>query len=571
MTNQKLSPAKFTLLGFQHMFAMFGATVLVPTLTGLSVSATLLFAGLGTLLFHLITGGKVPAFLGSSFAFLGGYAAVKAMPQFADGTMNWIPYAGVGVAVAGLIYVVVAGLFKIFGAQKVMRFFPPIVTGPIIICIGMILANSAINNCANNWLIAILAVVIVVAFNIWGKGMFKIIPILLGVVGSYAVAAVTGQVDFTPVKEAAWLGLPFQWKDTAFSLFGGCDGTLLLNCIITVAPIALATMMEHIGDMSAISSTVGKNFIEDPGLHRSLLGDGLATTMAALFGAPANTTYGENTGVLALTRVYNPAVVRMAAVLAVVFSFCPKFAELIHCMPAATIGGVSLILYGMISAVGVRNVVENQVDFAKSRNVIIAAVIMSLALGINFSNAGAIVFTVGQVTISLSGLAVASLVGILLNAVLPGNDYVFGKSEQVEGMIEAVQRAQAAGLRLSVMVLIGLGGRALRQSHIERTAAALNRMQPKLLSALRFIPIPGLPFPPGFEPVTEQEAVEELHDLIKLLELDHTVFRANHTSNPVPLSGRLPQDRERLCRELEYELASGTLDRNGPGILPFEL
>lgn len=364
MTNQKLSPAKFTLLGFQHMFAMFGATVLVPTLTGLSVSATLLFAGLGTLLFHLITGGKVPAFLGSSFAFLGGYAAVKAMPQFADGTMNWIPYAGVGVAVAGLIYVVVAGLFKIFGAQKVMRFFPPIVTGPIIICIGMILANSAINNCSNNWLIAILAVVIVVAFNIWGKGMFKIIPILLGVVGSYAVAAVTGQVDFTPVKEAAWLGLPFQWKDTAFSLFGGCDGTLLLNCIITVAPIALATMMEHIGDMSAISSTVGKNFIEDPGLHRSLLGDGLATTMAALFGAPANTTYGENTGVLALTRVYNPAVVRMAAVLAVVFSFCPKFAELIHCMPAATIGGVSLILYGMISAVGVRNVVENQVDFA---------------------------------------------------------------------------------------------------------------------------------------------------------------------------------------------------------------
>ena len=294
MTNQKLSPAKFTLLGFQHMFAMFGATVLVPTLTGLSVSATLLFAGLGTLLFHLITGGKVPAFLGSSFAFLGGYAAVKAMPQFADGTMNWIPYAGVGV--------VVAGLFKIFGAQKVMRFFPPIVTGPIIICIGMILANSAINNCSNNWLIAILAVVIVVAFNIWGKGMFKIIPILLGVVGSYAVAAVTGQVDFTPVKEAAWLGLPFQWKDTAFSLFGGCDGTLLLNCIITVAPIALATMMEHIGDMSAISSTVGKNFIEDPGLHRSLLGDGLATTMAALFGAPANTTYGENTGVLALTR-----------------------------------------------------------------------------------------------------------------------------------------------------------------------------------------------------------------------------------------------------------------------------
>ena len=440
MTNQKLSPAKFTLLGFQHMFAMFGATVLVPTLTGLSVSATLLFAGLGTLLFHLITGGKVPAFLGSSFAFLGGYFAVKAMPQFADGTLNWIPYAGVGVAVAGLIYVVVAGLFKIFGAQKVMRFFPPVVTGPIIIAIGLILSNSAVNNCATNWWIALLALALVVVFNIWGKGMLKVIPILLGVVGSYLVAALTGQVDFTPVANAAWIGLPFQWKDTTFSLIGNCDGALLATCIITVAPIALATMMEHIGDMSAISSTVGKNFIEDPGLHRSLLGDGLATALAALFGAPANTTYGENTGVLALTRVYNPSVVRMAAVLAVVFSFCPKFAALISCMPAATIGGVSLILYGMISAVGVRNVVENQVDFTKSRNVIIAALIIALALGINFSSAlgcdtvagtsGAVSFSLFGANVSLSGLAVASLVGIILNAILPGKDYVFGKNDQ---------------------------------------------------------------------------------------------------------------------------------------------
>ncbi len=428
--NQKLSPAKFGLLGFQHMFAMFGATVLVPALTGLSVSATLLFAGLGTLLFHLITKGKVPAFLGSSFAFLGGYFAVAGMEQFADGTMNWIPYAGVGVAVAGLIYCVVAALFKVWGPERVMRFFPPIVTGPIIICIGMILANSAINNCDDNWLIAILAVGIVIAFNIWGKGMFKIIPILLGVVGSYLVAALCGQVDFTKVAEAKWIGVPFQWEDTAFSLFGNCDWSTLLTVVLTMAPIALATMMEHIGDMSAISSTVGKNFIKDPGLHRSLLGDGLATAMAALFGAPANTTYGENTGVLALTRVYNPAVVRMAAVLAVIFSFCPKFAALISCMPAATIGGVSLILYGMISAVGVRNIVENQVDFTKSRNVIIAAMIMSLALGINFSEAGAIAFKIGTVSISLSGLAVASLVGIILNAILPGNDYTFGKNEQ---------------------------------------------------------------------------------------------------------------------------------------------
>ena len=433
MSEKKLSTGKFCLLGFQHMFAMFGATVLVPALTGLSVSATLLFAGLGTLLFHMITKRKVPAFLGSSFAFLGGYAMVRQLVEGAateGAALNWIPYAGIGVACAGLLYVLVSQLFRVFGASKVMRYFPPIVTGPIIICIGITLANSAINNCVNNWWIALLAIVVVIAANIWGKGMIKIIPILLGVVVSYLAAALCGQVDFTPVKEAAWIGLPFQMKDTVFSFFStGVEGSLLASTIAIMMPIALATMVEHIGDMCAISSTVEKNFIADPGLHRSLMGDGAATTLAALFGAPANTTYGENTGVLALTRVYEPAVVRMAAVLAIVFSFCPKFAALVSCMPAATIGGVSLILYGMISAVGVRNVVENQVDFTKSRNVIIAALIMSLSLGINFSSVGAIAFSVAGVNISLSGLAVAAIVGILLNAVLPGNDYEFGKSE----------------------------------------------------------------------------------------------------------------------------------------------
>ena len=438
MTNAKQSPAKMLLLGFQHVFAMFGATVLVPTLTGLSVSATLLFAGLGTLLFHLLTKRKVPAFLGSSFAFLGGYFAVNSLVSnynagLAEGAaaVNWIPYAGVGVACAGLLYVILSGLFKAFGPSKVMRFFPPIVTGPIIICIGITLANSAINNCAANWPVALLAVAIVVVCNIWGKGMIKIIPILLGVVGSYVVAALCGQVDFSKVADAAWLGLPFQLSDTVFAFAtDGVNGGLLASAIAMMMPIALATIIEHIGDMCAISSTVEKNFIADPGLHRSLLGDGLATAMASLFGAPANTTYGENTGVLALTKVYDPKVVRLAAIIAVLFSFCPKFAALVSCMPTATIGGVSLILYGMISAVGVRNVVENQVDFTKSRNVIIAALIMALALGINFSNAGAIAFTVFGIQISLSGLAVAALVGIILNAVLPGNDYVFGKNDQ---------------------------------------------------------------------------------------------------------------------------------------------
>lgn len=424
MTNQKLSPAKFTLLGFQHMFAMFGATVLVPTLTGLSVSATLLFAGLGTLLFHLITGGKVPAFLGSSFAFLGGYAAVKAMPQFADGTMNWIPYAGVGVAVAGLIYVVVAGLFKIFGAQKVMRFFPPIVTGPIIICIGMILANSAINNCSDNWLIAILAVVIVVAFNIWGKGMFKIIPILMGVLISYGVALIlhfcgmtnpdgSAILSFSGVSDAHFLGLP-PFQICKFNL----------TAILVMAPIAIASMMEHIGDICAISATVDQNFLEDPGLHRTLIGDGLATSLSALFGGPANTTYGENTGVLELSRVHDPRVIRLAAIFAVILGFIPKVAEVIRSMPFAIIGGISFILYGMISAIGVRNVVENHVDFTKSRNLIIAAVIMVCGLG--FKNG--LTFTIGGTTITLTGLALAAIFGILLNAILPGNDYTFGEN-----------------------------------------------------------------------------------------------------------------------------------------------
>ena len=424
---RQLGYPKMLLLGFQHMFAMFGATILVPILTGLPVSATLLFAGLGTLLFHFLTKGKVPAFLGSSFAFIGGYAAVNKL--FENQTaMNWIPYACVGVMAAGLIYLLLAALFKAFGAQKVMRFFPPIVTGPIIICIGMTLANSAINNCAANWWIAILAVAIVVACNIWGKGMIKIIPILLGVVGSYAIAAIFGQLDPAKVQQlhdAAWIGLPVHFNDTVFSLFKGCDGSLLVSSIAIMMPIALATVIEHIGDMCAISSTVGVNYVADPGLHRTLLGDGSATILAAAFGAPANTTYGENTGVLALTKVYDPKVIRIAAVLAIIFAFCPKFEALIACMPTATIGGVSMILYGMISAVGVRNVVENQVDFSKSRNVIIAALEMSLALGITFSSAGAI--SLGRV--SLSGLAVGALVGIILNAVLPGNDYVFGKNE----------------------------------------------------------------------------------------------------------------------------------------------
>ena len=427
-----LGTSRVLVLGVQHLFAMFGATVLVPAITGLNVSTTLLFAGLGTLLFHLLTGRKVPAFLGSSFAFLGGYAAIA--PMLEDGSANpLLPYACFGVAVAGLVYLVLAGLFKVYGAKKVMRFFPPIVTGPIIICIGLSLAGSAVSNCRSNWLVAVAAILVVVACNIWGKGMVKIVPILLGVVASYLVAMIVDPAAranvAAKVAEASWFGMPIIWENTAFSIFGkDFDGGLLLTSIVTIAPIALATMVEHIGDVCAISSTVGKNFVADPGLHRTLVGDGLATTLASLFGAPANTTYGENTGVLALSKVYDPMVVRLAAVFAIVLSFCPKFAAIIVAMPAATMGGVSLVLYGMISAVGVRNVVENQVDFTKSRNVLIAAMILGLAVGVSYN--GAVVIPLGSVSISLSGLAIAALVGIFMNAVLPGKDYEFGANEQ---------------------------------------------------------------------------------------------------------------------------------------------
>lgn len=417
---RKLGTTKMLVLGLQHMFAMFGATVLVPALTGLSVSTTLLFAGIGTLLFHFLAKGKVPAFLGSSFAYLAGYWAIAPNKE-----PELLPYACFGVACSGLLYLVLAGFIKAFGTKKVMRYFPPIVTGPIIIAIGLNLSKSAIDNCASSWWVATLAIAVVIGCNIWGKGMVKIIPIILGVLVSYFASGIAGHVDFTPVKEAAWIGLPIQWDRTVFSLFKNPDISLLLTAVVTIMPIALATMVEHIGDISAISSTVEKNYIKDPGLHRTLLGDGLATILASLFGAPANTTYGENTGVLSLTKVYDPKVIRLAAVFAVIFSICPKISALISCMPAATMGGVSLVLYGMISAVGVRNIVENKVDFSKSRNVIIAALILVLSIGINYSSLGSIAFTIGSITISLSGLAVGSIVGILLNAVLPGKDYDF--------------------------------------------------------------------------------------------------------------------------------------------------
>ena len=433
-----LGVPKMLLLVLQHMFAMFGATILVPILVnsyfegeGLSVQVTLICAGLGTLFFHLCTKLKVPAFLGSSFAFLGGFSTIAQLDTgvFADMTMGEkLPYACGGIVVAGALYLILALVIKVVGVKKVMRFLPPVVTGPIIICIGLSLAPSAVSNASTNWILALIALAVIIIFNIWGKGMFRIIPILLGVVISYAAALImqaagltnpdgSAILNFTEVASASWVGLP------PFQL---CKFNL--TAILVMAPIALATMMEHIGDMSAISATVGENFIEDPGLHRTLIGDGLATAFAGMVGGPANTTYGENTGVLELSRVHDPRVIRIAAVFAVILSFIPKMAEIIGSMPSAIIGGVSFMLYGMISAIGVRNVVENHVDFTKSRNLIIAAVI--LVSGLGFSNG--LTFTIAGTSITLTGLAIAALAGIILNAILPGKDYHFGDDPKAD-------------------------------------------------------------------------------------------------------------------------------------------
>ena len=440
---RKLGVSKMLILGLQHMFAMFGATILVPILVnsyfaqacgeditrGLTVAVTLFCAGFGTLFFHVCTKMKIPAFLGSSFAFLGGFSTVANLNTgiYAGMSANEkVGYACGGVVVAGLLYLILALVIRLLGVKRVMRYLPPVVTGPVIICIGLSLAGSAINNASTNWLLAIIALAVIIIFNIWGKGMFKIIPILMGVVVSYAAAVIMNAcgitnpdgsaiLNFASVSSAGWVGLP-PFQICKFDV----------TAVLVMAPIAIATMMEHVGDISAISATVGENYLADPGLHRTLVGDGLATSMAGFIGGPANTTYGENTGVLELSKVYDPRVIRIAAAFAIIVSFIPKVSAIISTMPAAIIGGVSFMLYGMISAIGVRNVVENKVDLTKSRNLIIVGVIFVCGLG--FGNG--ITFTVAGTSITLTALAIAAIAGIVLNIILPGNDYEFGVNKE---------------------------------------------------------------------------------------------------------------------------------------------
>lgn len=391
----KLGVPKMLTLGVQHAFTMFGATVLVPIITGLDISVSLFLAGVGTLIFHLITGGKVPAFLGSSFAFIAPMLAVA-------GTYG-LAYARGGIVVAGFVYLILAGLMKIFGSERVIRYFPPVVTGPIIIVIGLKLAPVAIDMASGDWLLATVAFAIVTVVSVFAKGFIKVIPVIIGLIGAYIFAVILGRVDFSPIAAAPIFGIP------AFEL-----AKFNLNAILTVAPIALATMVEHVGDVIAISATVEKDFMEDPGLSRTLTGDGIATAVSAMFGGPANTTYSENTGVLALTKAWDPKIMRIAAVFAILLGLIPKLGAVIATIPTAVIGGISIILFGMIASIGARTLVEHSVDFNKSRNLIITAVIVVLGLG------GAVMpINFGVMTVNIEGMALAAIVGIVLNILLP--------------------------------------------------------------------------------------------------------------------------------------------------------
>lgn len=398
----QISMPKKIILGMQHTFTMFGATVLVPIITGLDISVSLFMAGVCTLIFHLITKKKMPVFLGSSFAFIAPIAAVVEFVSARGGT-DGLAYARGGIMVAGMVYVVVAALIYIFGVKKVVEFFPPVVTGPIILVIGVKLAPTAIDMASGNWMLAIVSFLTVVGISIYAKGFLKVVPVMIGLIVGYVVAIITGNVDFAPIVSASWVGLPpFQLPKFDF------------QTIMIIAPVAVVTMVEHVGDVIAIGATVEEDFLEEPGLHRTMLGDGLMTALSALVGGPTNTTYSENTGVLALTRVWDPVIMRIAAVFAIILGIVPKLASIISTIPQSVVGGISIVLFGMIASIGARTLVENKVDFTSSRNLIIAAVIFVLGLG------GAVLpINLGFVQFSIEGMALAAIIGIALNKILP--------------------------------------------------------------------------------------------------------------------------------------------------------
>lgn len=394
-SNYKIQGWKKYVFSVQHFIAMFGATVLVPLLTGIDPLLALFTAGLGTLLFHTVTGFKVPVFLGSSFAFIAPIVIIR--DKFGD-----LAYSTGAIAVAGLAYLLFALLVKLLGYEKIKKLFPPVVTGSMIIIIGLSLSPVAVQWASSNWLISLSTLVAVIFFSTFFKGFFSMIPVLMGVLVGYTVAVVTGNIDFQAVTQANWIGLP----KFVFPKFD-------ISAILMTLPLAIATFMEHVGDITTNGAVVGKDFVKDPGLHRTLIGDGLATSLAGMLGGPANTTYSENTGVLALTKVYDPSVIRGAAILAIILAFFSKFGSVLQTIPQSVIGGVSLVLFGMIASVGIRTLVNEKVDFANSKNLLVGAVMLTLGIGgasLTFGN------------IELKGVALSAIAGIILNLILPDKD-----------------------------------------------------------------------------------------------------------------------------------------------------
>ena len=395
LQENNISWGKRLILALQHMFAMFGATVLVPSLTGLDPSVALFTSGLGTLIFHLITGGKVPAYLGSSFAFIA--PIIAARTQFGtEGAM-------VGIVTVGLVYAVMSLAIKYIGTEFFRKLLPPVVVGPVIITIGLGLAPTAKDMASDNLLTALVTLAITIAVSIFARGIFKVIPILMGIIGGYIFAAAQGLIDFNVVQDAAWFALP----DFTFPHLSGN-----LKAISLIAPIALVTMVEHLGDVLALGTTTKNDYINDPGLHRTLLGDGVATAVAGIFGGPPNTTYGENIGVLAITRVYNPFIILMTAVIVIISSFVEKLGVLIQTIPVSVMGGIVFLLFGMIASIGLRTLFENSVDLSNNRNLVIVSVI--LVIGI--SN-----LTISFAGLEFAGMGLAAITGIFLNLVLPEN------------------------------------------------------------------------------------------------------------------------------------------------------
>ena len=390
-----LSPARKTIVGIQFLFVAFGATVLVPLLVGLDPATALFTAGLGTFIFHLITKGKVPIFLGSSFAFIA--PIISASKQWGmSGTLA-------GMAGVALVYFVMSALIKWQGRRLLNRLFPPVVIGPVIICIGLSLSPSAVNMAKENWLLAFISLLTAILVLVLGRGLIKLVPVVCGIIVGYFVSFCMGLVDFSAVSNAPWFALPssithFQLPQFAWEPF------------LFMIPVAIAPVIEHIGDVYVVGAVANKDFVKDPGLHRTMLGDGVACLAAALFGGPPVTTYSEVTGAMQITRITNPAVIRVAAATAIVFSVIGKLSALLQSIPAAVLGGIMLMLFGSIAAVGIQNLMNNKVDLNETRNIIIVSVVLTLGIG------GAII---PMGSFSLSGIGLSAVAGVILNLVLP--------------------------------------------------------------------------------------------------------------------------------------------------------